>query len=73
MTSLYIPKQKQPVKKTLLTRIRNAMVFSFYVGKVKVQSDHTNGVFRLGVTAFPKYHQYQLDLGFYVINVWYRG
>ena len=71
MTSQFF-KSKQPVKPTLLERFRNAFVFSFYIKKLKVQSDYTNGVFRLGVTVFPKYHQYQLDLGFYVINLWYR-
>lgn len=73
MSSNYIPKQKQIVKQSILSKLGEKLLFSFYIGKVKIQGDFQGGsLWKFGITVYPQYKQFEFNLGKYLINFWYR-
>lgn len=72
MASKYIP-QTKPTKLTFWQSLRDKIPNSFYIGKLKVQADFTPAAFRLGVTVYPRYKQFEINFGKYALNFWYRG
>ncbi len=45
---------------------------SFYVWKIKISIDSYVSRYHVGFTFIPKYKYFEISLGKYTINFWYR-
>ena len=44
---------------------------SYYIGKIKISMDYYTR-YHFGFTYIPLYRQFEINLGKYAINFWYR-
>ena len=44
----------------------------WYIGKVKISIDGQVSKYVFGFTYYPRYKQFEINFGKYLINFWYR-
>lgn len=59
-------------KETFAQKLEQRIFFSYYLGKIKIQFDKTVGAYRFGFTYYPRYKQFEINFGLYLLNFWYR-
>jgi hypothetical protein len=56
-----------------LEKFNQMIRFSFYISKLKIQLDsHGGPKYVFGITIYPHYHQFEINLGRYLLNFWWR-